>query len=55
MVFNCCSVYLCNSLQDEMFQKFSFDTSWAVDLISRITNDEDMPIEGDAIVRQVMI
>lgn len=55
MVVNCCSVYLCNSLQDEMFQKFSFDTSWAVDLISRITNDEDMPIEGDAIVRQVMV
>lgn len=42
------------SLQDEMFQKFSFDTSWAVDLISRITNDEDMPIEGDAIVRQLL-
>lgn len=42
-----------NSLQDEMFQKFNFDTEWAVKLISRITNDEDIPIEGDAIVKQV--
>ncbi|XP_035830728.1 protein translocase subunit SECA2, chloroplastic-like [Helianthus annuus] len=41
------------SLQDEVFQKFNFDTEWAVNLISRITNDEDVPIEGDAIVRQV--
>lgn len=41
------------SLQDEMFQKFNFDTEWAVRLISRITNDEDIPIEGDAIVKQV--
>lgn len=36
-----------------MFQKFNFDTAWAVNLISRITNDEDMPIEGDSIVKQV--
>lgn len=36
-----------------MFQKFNFDTEWAVKLISRITNDEDIPIEGDAIVKQV--
>lgn len=44
---------LWNSLQDEMFQKFNFDTEWAVRLISRITNNEDIPIEGDTIVKQV--
>lgn len=38
-----------------MFQKFNFDTEWAVKLISKITNDEDVPIEGDAIVNQVII
>ncbi|XP_074329509.1 protein translocase subunit SECA2, chloroplastic isoform X2 [Apium graveolens] len=43
------------SLQDEMFQKFNFDTAWAVNLISRITNDEDMPIEGDSIVKQLLL
>ncbi|KAF2291344.1 hypothetical protein GH714_023060 [Hevea brasiliensis] len=37
-----------------MFQKFNFDTEWAVKLISRITNDEDIPIEGDAIVKQLL-
>ncbi|XP_039053835.1 protein translocase subunit SECA2, chloroplastic-like isoform X2 [Hibiscus syriacus] len=42
------------SLQDEMFQKFNFDTEWAVKLISKITNDEDIPIEGDAIVKQLL-
>ncbi|GMI77121.1 hypothetical protein like AT1G21650 [Hibiscus trionum] len=42
------------SLQDEMFQKFNFDTEWAVKLISKITNDEDIPIEGDAIVNQLL-
>ncbi|CAL0319428.1 unnamed protein product [Lupinus luteus] len=42
------------SLQDEMFRKFNFDTEWAVRLISKITNDEDMPIEGDAIVKQLL-
>ncbi|XP_068339736.1 protein translocase subunit SECA2, chloroplastic isoform X1 [Pyrus communis] len=42
------------SLQDEMFQKFNFDTKWAVRLISKITNDEDMPIEGGAIVKQLL-
>ncbi|KAG8389771.1 hypothetical protein BUALT_Bualt01G0013200 [Buddleja alternifolia] len=42
------------SLQDEMFQKFNFDTEWAVQLISRITNDEDIPIEGNAIVKQLL-
>nr|XP_043614828.1 protein translocase subunit SECA2, chloroplastic [Erigeron canadensis] len=42
------------SLQDEMFQKFNFDTEWAVKLISRISNDEDIPIEGDSIVRQLL-
>ena len=44
-----------NSLQDEMFQKFNFDTEWAVKLISKITNDEDLPIEGHAIVNQVLV
>ncbi|XP_063935338.1 protein translocase subunit SECA2, chloroplastic isoform X3 [Daucus carota subsp. sativus] len=43
------------SLQDEMFQKFNFDTAWAVNLISRITNDEDLPIEGDSIVKQLLM
>ncbi|CAI0607582.1 unnamed protein product [Linum tenue] len=42
------------SLQDEMFQKFNFDTEWAVNLISKITDDEDIPIEGDFIVRQLL-
>ncbi|XP_010537370.1 PREDICTED: protein translocase subunit SECA2, chloroplastic [Tarenaya hassleriana] len=42
------------SLQDEMFQKFNFDTEWAVKLITRITNDEDIPIEGDTIVKQLL-
>lgn len=42
------------SLQDEMFRKFNFDTEWAVRLISRITNDEDLPIEGGAIVKQLL-
>ncbi|GAV71933.1 zf-C3HC4 domain-containing protein/WD40 domain-containing protein/SecA_PP_bind domain-containing protein/SecA_SW domain-containing protein/SecA_DEAD domain-containing protein, partial [Cephalotus follicularis] len=42
------------SLQDEMFQKFNFDTEWAVRLISKINNDEDIPIEGGAIVRQLL-
>ncbi|XP_077231655.1 preprotein translocase SecA family protein isoform X2 [Tasmannia lanceolata] len=42
------------SLQDEMFQKFNFDTEWAVNLISKITNNEDIPIEGDAIVKQLL-
>ena len=38
-----------------MFQKFNFDTEWAVRLISKITDDEDLPIEGDVIVKQVII
>ncbi|KAK6775546.1 hypothetical protein RDI58_026547 [Solanum bulbocastanum] len=42
------------SLQDEMFQKFNFDTEWAVKLISRITNNEDLPIEGHGIVNQLL-
>ncbi|KAL5993120.1 Protein translocase subunit SA2, chloroplastic [Asimina triloba] len=42
------------SLQDEMFQKFNFDTEWAVKLISKITNNEDIPIEGDTIVKQLL-
>uniref|UniRef100_A0A7C9EPK1 Protein translocase subunit SecA n=2 Tax=Opuntia streptacantha TaxID=393608 RepID=A0A7C9EPK1_OPUST len=42
------------SLQDEIFRKFNFDTEWAVRFISRITNDEDIPIEGDTIVKQLL-
>lgn len=42
------------SLQDEMFQKFNFDTEWAVKLISKITDNEDIPIEGRAIVKQLL-
>ncbi|KAK4352637.1 hypothetical protein RND71_028155 [Anisodus tanguticus] len=42
------------SLQDEMFKKFNFDTEWAVKLISRITNNEDIPIEGHGIVKQLL-
>ncbi|KAI3905768.1 hypothetical protein MKW92_000327, partial [Papaver armeniacum] len=42
------------SLQDEMFRKFNFDTEWAVKLISRITNNEDIPIEGDYILKQLL-
>ncbi|XP_008781674.2 protein translocase subunit SECA2, chloroplastic isoform X2 [Phoenix dactylifera] len=42
------------SLQDEMFQKFNFDTEWAVKLISKITNNEDIPIEGHTIVKQLL-
>ncbi|KAG7943218.1 hypothetical protein I3843_15G027500 [Carya illinoinensis] len=42
------------SLQDEMFQKFDLDTEWAVRLISKITNDEDVPIEGQAVVKQLL-
>ncbi|PKA56238.1 Protein translocase subunit SECA2, chloroplastic [Apostasia shenzhenica] len=41
-------------LQDEMFQKFNFDTEWAVKLISRITDNEDVPIEGHVIVKQLL-
>lgn len=49
------SVVLCltYSLQDEMFKKFNFDTEWAVKLISSITNDEDIPIEHDSVLKQV--
>ncbi|XLR11661.1 hypothetical protein S83_039599, partial [Arachis hypogaea] len=39
------SHYPCYNLHDEMFQKFNFDTEWAVILISKITNDEDIPIK----------
>ncbi|CAK7346910.1 unnamed protein product [Dovyalis caffra] len=42
------------SLQDEMFQKFNLDTEWVVRLISKITNDEDIPIEGDSVVNQLL-
>ncbi|PKU59311.1 protein translocase subunit SECA2, chloroplastic-like [Dendrobium catenatum] len=42
------------SLQDEMFQKFNFDTEWAIKLISKITDNEDIPIEGRAVVKQLL-
>ncbi|KAF0894614.1 hypothetical protein E2562_001911 [Oryza meyeriana var. granulata] len=42
------------SLQDEMFRKFNLDTEWAVRLISRITNDEDIAIESNAVVKQLL-
>lgn len=36
-----------------MFKKFNFDMEWAVSVISRMNNDEDIPFEGDAILKQV--
>ncbi|KAF3775289.1 translocase subunit protein, partial [Nymphaea thermarum] len=42
------------SLQDEMFQKFNLDTEWAVRIISKINNDENIPIEGAAILKQLL-
>ncbi|OEL24494.1 Protein translocase subunit SECA2, chloroplastic [Dichanthelium oligosanthes] len=42
------------SLQDEIFQKFNLDTEWAVRLISRITNDEDIAIESNIVVKQLL-
>ncbi|XP_031495817.1 protein translocase subunit SECA2, chloroplastic isoform X1 [Nymphaea colorata] len=42
------------SLQDEMFQKFNFDTEWAVRIISKINNDENIPIEGAPILKQLL-
>ncbi|OQU83077.1 hypothetical protein SORBI_3005G072100 [Sorghum bicolor] len=42
------------SLQDEIFQKFNLDTEWAVRLISRITNDEDIAIESNVVVKQLL-
>jgi len=41
------------SLQDEIFQKFNLDIEWAVMLISRVTNDEDIAIESNVVVKQV--
>ncbi|KAM4117545.1 hypothetical protein ACB094_02G133000 [Castanea mollissima] len=41
-------------VEDEMFQKFNFDTEWAVRLMNKITNDEDVPIEGETIVKQLL-
>ena len=38
-----------------MFRKFNLDTEWAVRLISRITNDEDVAIESSAVVKQVRL
>lgn len=38
-----------------MFQKFNFDTEWVVNLITKVTDDEATPIEGDAIVKQVTV
>jgi preprotein translocase subunit SecA len=37
-----------------MFRKFNLDTEWAVRLISRITNDEDIAIESNAVVKQLL-
>ncbi|KAK3118055.1 hypothetical protein QOZ80_9BG0693570 [Eleusine coracana subsp. coracana] len=42
------------SLQDEIFQKFNLDTEWAVRLISSITNDEDIAIESNVVVKQLL-
>ncbi|KAL3641737.1 Protein translocase subunit SA2, chloroplastic [Castilleja foliolosa] len=42
------------SLQDELFQKFNCDMEWAIKLISRMTDDEDFPIEGPSVVRQLL-
>ena len=47
------SLLCSNSLQDEIFQKFNLDTEWAVRLISSITNDEDIAIESNVVVKQV--
>ncbi|KAH6785796.1 hypothetical protein C2S51_038251 [Perilla frutescens var. frutescens] len=41
------------SMQDEIFQKFNFDTEWAINLISRLTDDEDVPIVGHSIMKQL--
>ena len=38
-----------------MFQKFNFDTEWVVKLITKVTDDEVTPMEGDTIVKQVMV
>lgn len=48
-------MHIFNSLQDEIFQKFSYDTEWAVQLISRINNNEEVPIEGGVVVKQVRV
>jgi len=42
------------SLQDEIFQKFNLDIEWAVMLISRVTNDEDIAIESNVVVKQLL-
>ncbi|XLT62280.1 hypothetical protein HN873_018804 [Arachis hypogaea] len=42
------SHYPCHNLHNKMFQKFNFDTKWAVRLISKITNDEDIPIKVES-------
>ncbi|KAL6658515.1 hypothetical protein ACP70R_004101 [Stipagrostis hirtigluma subsp. patula] len=42
------------SLQDEIFQKFNLDTEWAVRLISRITDGEDIAIESNVVVKQLL-
>ncbi|KAL6868239.1 hypothetical protein ACP4OV_015084 [Aristida adscensionis] len=45
---------LSTSLQDEIFQKFNLDTEWAVRLISRITDGEDIAIESNVVVNQLL-
>ncbi|XP_057857374.1 protein translocase subunit SECA2, chloroplastic isoform X3 [Cryptomeria japonica] len=42
------------SLQDDMFVKFNFNTEWAVNLISKVTSNENIPIEGDTIKNQLL-
>ncbi|KAH9320806.1 hypothetical protein KI387_015445, partial [Taxus chinensis] len=42
------------SLQDDMFTKFNFNTEWAVNLISKVTSNENIPIEGDTIKNQLL-
>ncbi|KAI3841869.1 hypothetical protein MKW92_038066 [Papaver armeniacum] len=55
LVLNDCEEHsLIEGSEDEMFRKFNFDTEWAVKLISRITNIEDIPIEGDYILKQLL-
>lgn len=46
-------LFIC-SLEDEMFQKLNFGTEWAIRLILKISNDKDIPVEGVAIVKQVL-
>lgn len=42
------------SLQDDMFKKFNFNTEWAVNLISKVTANEKIPLEGETLVKQLL-